>query len=202
MTNLPLTRWLCCAFISLGIFHFPWANYTWMGSKSLSSPAENKFTLIDTLATIVLCSSPDDVMNVTSVVLHPDPPQKGENLTVSINGMLSEDLNNGSYLMAKVKKGVIKFPQIRFPACDYIVGGCPVAKATDRIDMMFSIPKFTPGGVYEIEAVLYNVEANKKGKAMWSRFIKSWNGQEMQDVHLQTLEEGPRVACIQGSVEL
>jgi hypothetical protein len=149
---------------------------------------------IPAATSIILCSSEDDAMNVTSVSLSPDPPAKGADLTVSIRGELFEPLNVGAYLVAKVKKGTITFPQIRFSACDYIVGGCPVAKNITEVNMLFQIPKYAPGGEYDVKAMLYNVRSDSKDDEMITKMFEHGK--------FNIWEDGPRVACIQASINL
>ena len=204
--NIILARWLCCAVVYLGLFSpslmktFEMKGLTGFAGLNLSKWFQKgqQFTLVDTPTPIVLCSASDDLMDVTGVKLFPDPPQKGSNLTVTISGKLSEDLTSGAYLMAKVRKGGIRFPQVRFPACDYIEGGCPVTRDVENIVMKFDIPKFVPGGAYEIEAILYNKNVELRN-VYFSRFVKALG---VEDDSVKNVEDGKRVVCVQGSVEL
>lgn len=155
------------------------------------------FTMSDAPATILLCMEDNDMMEITSVVLMPDPPKKGENLTVAINGYLKEPLEESAYLVAKVKKGGIKFPQFHVSICDYLSGGCPVAKGLQKLSMTFDIPSLIPGGGYEIDTEIFqplseeNVVKNSHLLTKFTKFTKDFS---MKD-------EDKRVLCLQGSIE-
>lgn len=153
----------------------------------------NGFTMSDKPAIVLLCTDESDMMDVTNVVLKPDPPKKGSNLTVEINGYLKETMLPEAYLVAKVKKGGIKFPQFHISACDYLAGGCPVEKGLTKLAMTFEIPSLMPGGDYEIQTELWN---KKKEQDVYKGKILKFFDKAM-------LQEGDqRVLCVQGSIEL
>lgn len=206
--NLVVARWLCCLFMYAALFAPQLLRAT--NKMWLKRGHTTDFTLVDTRTIIILCSAVDDVMNVTKVTLSPDPPKRSENLTVTVYGTLSESLNEGAYLMTKVRKGSIHFPRIRFPACDYILGGCPVSQSSDRIDLQFNLPRLIPGGTYEVEIILYNVEANPTVKRLFARWfsLSPWSKHLMDSnsgspsSSSENFEEGKRAACIRGSIEI
>lgn len=153
--------------------------------------------------TIELCSAPEDIMFVNNIHLNPDPPQKGANLSVIINGVLHQDINDGAYMLAHMKKGPIKFPQIKFPLCDYISSGCPVQKGQASLELVFEIPKMIPGGVYEVSVLVFNNDRSLQSLLNGDfhipgtkRIMKSITGSD------ETTVTGDRIACAKGSIEL
>ena len=185
------------SFVYLALFSPQW--FRLMSKKHqemISTPV--KFIMSEPPTTILICNAPDDMMDVTGVRLNPDPPKKGGNVTVSIDGILKHDVLPGAYLVARVKKGGIRLPQFHVTACEYLTTGCPVSKGATTISMMFDIPKLLPGGGYDIEAVLYNKEQDALGKHQLKN-MKKWMGPDKSD---SFQIEGKRVACIQGSLQL
>jgi hypothetical protein len=154
------------------------------------------FILLETPTEIVLCSSEEDMMHVEKVYIVPDPPTKGANLSVFLQGTLYETLDNGAYMTANVKKGGIKFPQVRFSVCDYMKnGGCPVAPGEQTLQFEFDIPKMIPGGPYEVQANLFNADVSIAAGGGMTRYIKHIN-------QIDVLMTGNRLACVQGTVYL
>ena len=167
--------------------------------------AKEEFIVKGVPAIINLCSSPDDVMAVSSIVVIPDPPQKGENVTVRVTGVVQEEIRAGAYMLANMKKGPFKFPQIKFPVCDYLSTGCPVEKGLHELDMIFEIPKMTPGGPYDIKVVLYNTDTEIKRLTIGShrRIPKSLEFlSESKRSNDGIYITGKRIACAEGSIEL
>ncbi len=159
------------------------------------------FMMSGTPSTILLCSAKDDVMTVDKVYLQPDPPVKGENLSVIISGMLHENLNEGSMMYVNIKKGIIKFPQLKIPTCEYITNGCPVEKGSANLEMKFELPDMMPSGTYDVKAVLYNNEQKMsehvhkiKSPKMVKKFLES---NTMNNINIV----GKRVACAEGQIQ-
>lgn len=54
-------------------------------------------------ATVVECGDSTDLLKLESVVLDPNPPQKGQNLTIDAKAYLSEDVVEGAKIYLVVK---------------------------------------------------------------------------------------------------
>jgi len=147
-------------------------------------------------ATVVLCNDESDVMRVSEIVLQPDPPEKGANLTVAVDGFLEHDVLPGAYLDARIKKSGIRFPQVRVSVCEYLHAGCPVAKGSTSMSMTFDIPKLMPGGQYEIEAALYTKRTS--GNPSFLSMMKRCMGYNFSTKQNDDL----RVFCLQGTMQL
>ena len=88
------------------------------------------------LAILFNTGLPDDIVQIKSIEVSPDPPQPGQNLTVKVNGYTSEPivvrhapsstygttnncvLQEGAYADVTVKLGLIKLLQKRFDVCE------------------------------------------------------------------------------------
>lgn len=192
MREYRILQWVMFSFVYFTVF-----------IPQLSKVYRNEtrgFVLYDNPSTILLCTDEKDMMEVTDVSLIPDPPAKGQNLTVNISGYLKEDLLQGAYLIAKVRKGGIKFPQFHVTACEYLSSGCPVPKGQNTLSMTFEIPKLMPGGGYEIETTLFN----KDKETSYLKKVQRWvyDEREEDDENERSWETKQRVACLQGSIEL
>ena len=159
------------------------------------------YILMNTPAVILLCSDAEDVMTVSKVDLSPNPPIKGQNLTVKIEGILSEDLSTDATMFVSMKKGMIKFPRMKIPACDYFTGGCPISKGPASLEMMFEIPQMIPGGSYEVRAILYNVDKDM-GDVVSDERIGHSAKNLLKSVPEDVKAAGRRVACAQGQIEI
>jgi ML domain len=79
--------------------------------------------------------------------LNPDPPVKGETLSVDFKGYLKETVEEGAYVDVLVKYGVVKILQKRFDLCEQagqVNKSCPVEKGDFTIDKDVELPKEIP----------------------------------------------------------
>lgn len=159
-------------------------------------------------ATVLLCSEDSDMMEVNDVVLIPDPPKRGQNLTVEISGWLKDDLEDGAYMLATVRKSGIKFPQFKLPVCEYLDSRCPVEKGLRTLSMTFEIPGLMPGGGYEIQTILWNVPpvslsfVDTMMQTMINVATSMMNRVDRNAKKIFFLREDRRVLCVQGSIQL
>jgi hypothetical protein len=160
-----------------------------MGSMRSMGNIGHNFIMGDAPAEVLLCNEVSDMMQVDKVQLIPNPPQKGQNVTVKVNGILKRNLNNGSYLLANVKRG-IKLPQLKISACDYLQNGCPIEKGNVNLSMTFDIPSMMPGGTYDVHIVLFNIENESR------KTLQKWK--KLQPFIIE--QEENRVLCLQGSI--
>jgi hypothetical protein len=203
--NFKLIQWTIC--ISAYLAFFVKSGNINIGNirdniASIWCPSSTSFILVDTPAIVELCNSANIITNVTSIVLTPNIPSKGENFNITIYGILSEKLNNGAYITLKVHRQhqhqSIKFPQIRFNACDFVIDGCPVSKMSNNITMQFHIQKLTPSGIYDIQATLFNVDPTE-------RFLKSYKFKKWMinnRKNFKFFKDGSKFTCIQATIEL
>jgi len=160
------------------------------------------FVMSNVPSTIMLCSGRDDIMTDTKVFLEPDPPIKGENLSVVISGILQERINDGSIMYVNIKKGLVKFPQLKIPTCDYITNGCPVEKGLANIEMKFELPNMMPSGMYDVKAVLYNNDQKLNENIEIWKVPKMVKKSLKTDISSSVLLTGKQIACAEGQIQL
>ncbi|KND00757.1 sterol transporter [Spizellomyces punctatus DAOM BR117] len=112
-----------------------------------------QFPLLLTQGSVQDCGSPDDIFHLESITVTPDPPKRGENLTVDVKGYLDEDVDAGAYADVRVKLGLIKLLDTRINLCDEITRidrECPIEKGPVHINHTVELPRELPPGKYQV----------------------------------------------------
>ena len=96
------------------------------------------------------CSKSGDAAKIDSVTITPDPPKKGQSVTVKATVTTSEVVTNGS-AKVEVKFGIIPFYTSTFDLCTILpdVGlKCPVNKGNHTATVTGAVPAEIPSGHY------------------------------------------------------
>ncbi|CUM52408.1 Phosphatidylglycerol/phosphatidylinositol transfer protein [Debaryomyces fabryi] len=108
---------------------------------------------------IVQCeASEPQLLNLQSVVIDPNPPLRGQNLTFVAKGVLSQDIEEGAYVEVDVRYGFIKLLHQTFDLCEEITKidmECPISKGQQVIEKRVEIPAEVPPGKYIVNARAY-----------------------------------------------
>lgn len=108
---------------------------------------------------IVQCeASEPQLLNLQSLIIDPNPPIRGENLTFVAKGILSQDIEDGAYVEVDVRYGFIKLLHQTFDLCEEITKvdmECPITKGEQVIKKMVEIPAEVPPGKYIVNARAY-----------------------------------------------
>lgn len=91
--------------------------------------------------------------SVEYIRIKPDPPVKGESLTVDFKGYLYEEVTEGSTVDVKVKYGAIKLLQKQFDLCEeakQVNRTCPIEKGDFHLIHTADIPKDIPPVSFEV----------------------------------------------------
>lgn len=92
------------------------------------------------------CSSPDDIFQPQTISITPDPPVRGKDLLIFINGTLAQRVESGT-AHVKVKLGFIQLLNRDFDLCDEVtqVGKkCPLEKGPITVTHTVGIPEAIP----------------------------------------------------------
>ncbi|TPX62360.1 hypothetical protein PhCBS80983_g00561 [Powellomyces hirtus] len=119
-----------------------------------------------TEGTIENCGSPDDLFHPESITLTPDPPRRGEDLTIDVKGTLDETVDGGAYADVRVKLGLIKLVDTRLDLCEEIKKidrQCPIEKGPVEINTTVKIPGELPPGKYQVHMDLVNFDEKHIG---------------------------------------
>lgn len=108
---------------------------------------------------VAICDTEEtQILELTSLVISPNPPVKGENLTVSGVGFLSADVTEGAYVEVDVRYGYIKLLHQTFDLCEEMGEvdlECPLEKGVHQITKSVEIPAEVPPGKYVVYARAY-----------------------------------------------
>ncbi|KZT31388.1 hypothetical protein SISSUDRAFT_1012327 [Sistotremastrum suecicum HHB10207 ss-3] len=110
------------------------------------------------------CGSPDDVGHIDRLVISPDPPQPGHDLTVSVDFTVDEDIVDGAEVDVQVKAGLLKILTQTFDICEEAEVNnaelqCPVKKGSYKnISQVVALPKEIPPAIINVDVQGYTVD--------------------------------------------
>ncbi len=102
-----------------------------------------------------------DLVRIESLVISPNPPQKGKNLTIEASGVVVEDIVEGAYVAIEVKYGLIRLIRQKLDLCEQTVKvdlECPIKKGAMNITTEVELPKEIPPGRYTVLARVFTVD--------------------------------------------
>jgi len=112
--------------------------------------------------TLHSCGREGDVFELKSLLLNPDPPQRGQKLLYSIEGTLNQDIKQGAVVHVRAKLGFIQLMNQDLDLCQEIkkIGReCPVPKGPFSLNQTVDIPKEAPPGRYSVFADIKNFDS-------------------------------------------
>lgn len=108
---------------------------------------------------IVQCDvSYPQVLKLQRVIIDPNPPVRGENLTFTATGLLRQDIVDGAYVEIDVKFGFIRLIKKTYDLCDQVQNidlECPIRRGKQEITETVEIPADVPPGRYIVNARAY-----------------------------------------------
>nr|POF00933.1 phosphatidylglycerol/phosphatidylinositol transfer protein [Quercus suber] len=126
------------------------------GQSPALSPLEDKFS-VPGENPLAHCADPkDDILDLISVDLTPNPPKAGSSLSITAKGQLSEEVEDGAKIHLSVKYGVITIIRSTADLCenvDKVDLKCPLPKDEETtITKDVELPKEIPPGKYTVVA--------------------------------------------------
>ncbi|KAI9012895.1 ML domain-containing protein [Gaertneriomyces semiglobifer] len=112
-------------------------------------------------AVIKDCGLPSDIFHLESFTVSPDPPQRGEDLTVDVKGTLDEAIDKGAFAEVRVRLGLIKLVDTKIDLCDEIHNidrECPVEEGPLHINHTVKLPREIPPGRYQVNVDVTNFD--------------------------------------------
>lgn len=111
---------------------------------------------------IIQCdANTPQILDLQRVVIDPNPPAKGQNLTFVATGYLSQDIVDGAYVEVDVRYGYIRLIHQTFDLCEEVTNvdmECPIKKGKQIISKLVEIPNEVPSGKYTVNARAYTKE--------------------------------------------
>eukprot|EP01112_Ceratiomyxa_fruticulosa_P022583 TRINITY_DN831_c0_g1_i1.p1 TRINITY_DN831_c0_g1~~TRINITY_DN831_c0_g1_i1.p1 ORF type:complete len:157 (-),score=41.49 TRINITY_DN831_c0_g1_i1:158-628(-) len=141
-------------------------------------------TLFAILATCIYadiwsdCGTSSDHFQIGTVSIIPDPPVKGQPLTVSVSGTLNEEVTAGN-ISIYVKYGFITILKQTDNICDQDYLPCPIQAGPYTHNITETIPADTPSGHYtgQVQAI----DQNKQEILCVSLNLQLSSGAEMAE---------------------
>ncbi|KAI0673511.1 ML domain-containing protein [Trametes maxima] len=101
------------------------------------------------------CGTGSHIVHINDIKVSPDPPKRGEELTITVEGVASQDVTDGAYADVTVKVGVIKLLQKEFDVCEEALKAnasiqCPVEKGTHKVIQSVALPKEIPPAQFNV----------------------------------------------------
>lgn len=99
------------------------------------------------------------ILDLQKVIISPNLPVKGQNLTFTATGDLSEEIEDGAYMVVDVRLGYIRLIRQRFDLCEQapnIDMECPIEKGEHVITKLVEIPSEVLPGKYTINAQAFD----------------------------------------------
>jgi len=109
------------------------------------------------------CGEDSDPIVINEIQVSPDPPEVGEDLTVTVTGTANEPIQEGAFADVAVKLGLIKLLSKTFDLCEEarkanMTVQCPVEEGTYTVTQTVALPKEIPRVKFKIEVEGYTVD--------------------------------------------
>ncbi|CAK9436359.1 uncharacterized protein LODBEIA_P09170 [Lodderomyces beijingensis] len=108
---------------------------------------------------IEVCDADDaQLLSLQEVVISPNPPQAGANLTFTARGTIDKTISDGAYVEVDVRYGFIRLIHQTYDLCEEITKvdlECPIEKGQQIISKVVEIPAEVPPGKYLVNARAY-----------------------------------------------
>lgn len=104
------------------------------------------------------------LLDVSQVNLSPNPPTRGNNLTITAYGSLSSEIVEGAYVDVEVRLGYIKLLTQTYDLCEQLeendIDGlkCPLQPGDYALEKIVEIPQEVPPGKYSVIARAYTLD--------------------------------------------
>ncbi|KAJ7706082.1 ML domain-containing protein [Mycena rosella] len=102
------------------------------------------------------CGLPSQSLQIGSIELSPDPPVPGKDLTVTVNAVVTETIEEGAVADVVVKLGLIKLLQKSFDVCEEArkanaTVACPVEPGPYTVVQTVALPKEIPKAKFVVQ---------------------------------------------------
>ncbi|WFD38314.1 uncharacterized protein MJAP1_001265 [Malassezia japonica] len=102
-----------------------------------------------------VCGGSELAVQVQSIALNPDPPVKGQNLTVHGKGTLHTEVKNGTFIDLSVRVGFLRIFSQRVDVCEALKENdveiqCPLAPGVYDVKHTAELPAHIPPAKYSV----------------------------------------------------
>lgn len=111
---------------------------------------------------ISLCDAEyEQLLEIKHLSIDPNPPAKGQNLTIEASGYLYEDVEEGAYIEVEVRYGYIRLISQTLDLCEQseqVDWSCPIKAGDLKLNKQIELPNEIPPGKYVAVARAYTVD--------------------------------------------
>ncbi|KAK3180440.1 hypothetical protein K4F52_008168 [Lecanicillium sp. MT-2017a] len=109
------------------------------------------------------CGAPDDVLQLESISVKPDPPVPGKDVAITVTGTVRDTIADGAYVDLTVKLGLIKILKKELDICEEARKAnstvqCPVVPGKYTVTHTISLSRNIPWARYKIDVGGYTVD--------------------------------------------
>ncbi|KAG8990854.1 Phosphatidylglycerol/phosphatidylinositol transfer protein [Tulasnella sp. 427] len=106
---------------------------------------------------------PTDIVQIESLTVSPDPPEPGQNLTITAVGRATKTIEDGAYADVTVKLGLVKLLQKRFNICEEAKNAdadvqCPVDEGRHTVVQTVELPKEIPRAKFVVQVRAFSAD--------------------------------------------
>lgn len=101
------------------------------------------------------------LVEIYEIKLDPNPPLKGQNLTIHAEGIVKETIQEGAYIDIDVRYGYIRLLKQSFDLCEQTSNvdlECPIQEGKITLQTSVELPEEIPPGKYTVVARAYTVD--------------------------------------------
>ncbi|EST08603.1 MD-2-related lipid-recognition domain protein [Kalmanozyma brasiliensis GHG001] len=111
------------------------------------------------------CGTGDEVVDIDSIVVSPDPPVPGQNLTVRAKGTVKDEVSDGTFADVVVKLGLIRLLARRFDVCEQAREAnaeiqCPISAGDYELEQTVALPREIPPGKFNVHVTGQNQDGS------------------------------------------
>lgn len=112
----------------------------------------------------IICDETSNTFKLTEFRMEPDVPTKGVDIKLILNGILNENILDGSEIYLNVRYRTIKLLTKKMNLCRELENAknidikCPITRGDKKLEYKFTIPEEVPSGEYMIDLLLKNVD--------------------------------------------
>lgn len=123
--------------------------------------ATDLHTFIPGDSPIDTCTSPapdTDLIVIDNLEISPNPPERGQNLTITATGTVKEDILEGAFVEIEVKYGLIRLLRQTLDLCEQTAKvdlACPIKEGQVTLERVVQLPQAIPPGRYTVNAKVF-----------------------------------------------
>ncbi|KAI1793926.1 ML domain-containing protein [Ganoderma leucocontextum] len=101
------------------------------------------------------CGTDAHLVHINSIEVSPDPPARGQDLTITVDGVAKGPVEDGAYADVTVKAGIIRLLHKEFDVCEEARNAnttvqCPVKEGSHKVTQTVTLPSEIPPAQFTV----------------------------------------------------